>query len=203
MAGERRLNGDLRRFLVANFTDHNLVRVVTQNGTQTACKGQTFFLIYRDLYNAVKLIFDRVLDRYYLVFVVTDLVERRIKRCRLTGTGGPGYQDHSIRLLDIKPKPLNILRVKSNNIEIKILETLVDLLFVENTDNGVLAVNRRHDRNTEIDRAPLVTHAKTTILWEAPLADVEFRHALDSRDQRLMERDVDRIDLGVKRSVDA
>ena len=43
MAGERRVDGDLRGFLVANFADHDLVGVVTQNGTQAAGEREALF----------------------------------------------------------------------------------------------------------------------------------------------------------------
>ena len=39
VAGERRLDGDLSGLLVTNFTDHDLVRIVTQDRTQA--RGQT------------------------------------------------------------------------------------------------------------------------------------------------------------------
>src|SRR5947209_16544015 len=60
--GQGRLNRDLRRLFVANFTDHDLVRIVAQNRTQPAREGQTFFLVDRNLRNAVQLILDRVFD---------------------------------------------------------------------------------------------------------------------------------------------
>ena len=36
VAGERRLDGDLRRFLVAHFPDHDAVRILAQKGAQRA-----------------------------------------------------------------------------------------------------------------------------------------------------------------------
>jgi hypothetical protein len=45
MPGESGLNGNLSSFLVANFTDHDLVGVVAQDGTQTAREGEPFFLV--------------------------------------------------------------------------------------------------------------------------------------------------------------
>ena len=59
VAGERGLNGDLRGFLVANFADHDLVRVVAQNRAQAARERQALFLVHRNLGDAADLIFDR------------------------------------------------------------------------------------------------------------------------------------------------
>ncbi len=36
VAGQRRLHGDLRRFLIANFTNEHDIRIVAKNGAQTA-----------------------------------------------------------------------------------------------------------------------------------------------------------------------
>ena len=51
-----------------------------------------------------KLILDRIFDRDDLVFFVSDFVERRIERRRLTGTGRPGYQHHAVRLSNVTAK---------------------------------------------------------------------------------------------------
>ena len=40
VTGQCRVDGDLRGFLVADFTDQNLVGIVTQNRTQSAREGQ-------------------------------------------------------------------------------------------------------------------------------------------------------------------
>ncbi len=40
VAGERGLDGDLRGFEVADFTDHDDVRVLAQDGAQGLGKGQ-------------------------------------------------------------------------------------------------------------------------------------------------------------------
>ena len=83
------------------------------------------------------------------------------------------------------------------------MKLFVDLFFVENTNDRVFAVNRRHDRNTEVDVASFVTNAETAVLRHATLGDVELRHDLDTRDQRLVISEIDRIDFRVERAVDS
>src|SRR5215831_7052631 len=75
VAGQGRLNGDLRGLFVTNFTDHDLVRIVTQNRAQPAGKGQTLFLVHRDLRDSMQLVFDRILDGDDLVFFVANFVK--------------------------------------------------------------------------------------------------------------------------------
>ena len=61
----------------------------------------------------------------------------------------------------------------------------------------------RHDRDAEINIAPFVAHAKASVLRHTPLGDVEFRHDLDARDERLMISEVNRINFTVERAVNA
>ncbi len=60
--GERRLHGDLRRFLVANFADEHDIRIVAQNRAQPARESQPGLFRNLDLVDPLELIFDRVLD---------------------------------------------------------------------------------------------------------------------------------------------
>ena len=78
VAGQRRLNRNLRGFFVANFSDHDLVRIVAQDRAQAARERQTFLFVHGDLGDAVQLIFDRVLDRDDLVFFIPDFVQRGV-----------------------------------------------------------------------------------------------------------------------------
>ena len=87
VAGQRRLDRDLRGFRVADFADHDLVGVVTQDRAQPAREGQALLLVDRDLRDALQLVLDRILDRDDLVFDRPDLGERARRaswscRCR-------------------------------------------------------------------------------------------------------------------------
>ena len=84
VVGQRRLNCDLRRLFVANFADHDLVRVVAQNRAQAARKRQSFLFVHRNLSDAVQLILDRVFDRDDLIFFVSNFIERGVQSRRLT-----------------------------------------------------------------------------------------------------------------------
>src|SRR5437870_10040376 len=193
VAGQRGLNGNLRRFFVTNFADHDLVRIVAQNRAQPAREGQTLLFVHWNLGDAVQLIFDRVFNGDDLVFFVSDFVERGVERSRLAGAGGPGHQHHAVRLGNIAAKLAQIFLIKTDHIQIEILEGFVNLLLVENTNYGVFAVHGRHDRDTKIDVPRFVTNPKAAVLRHASFGDIQFRHDLDTRDQRLVIREIDRI----------
>ena len=68
VAGQRRLDGDLRGLGVADLADHDLVGVVAQDRAQAARERQPLLLVDRNLRDAAQLVFDRILDRDDLVF---------------------------------------------------------------------------------------------------------------------------------------
>ncbi len=52
VAGKRGVDGNLRRFGVADFAHHDLVGIVTQDRTQAASEGQAFLFVHRNLGDA-------------------------------------------------------------------------------------------------------------------------------------------------------
>ena len=60
VARQRSLHGDLRGLEIADFTDHDDVRVLAQDGTQGLGEGQVDFGIDLGLADAVQLVLDRV-----------------------------------------------------------------------------------------------------------------------------------------------
>src|SRR5262249_41568904 len=80
VSGQCRLDSNLRSLFVTNFADHDLVRIMAQNRSQAAGKGQPFLLVDRDLGDAVQLILDRVFDRDDLVFFIADFIQSSVQR---------------------------------------------------------------------------------------------------------------------------
>src|SRR5208283_692741 len=99
VAGEGRLDGDLGGFGVADFADHDLVRVVAEDGAQTAGEGQTLFFVDRNLGDAAKLVCDRVFDGDDLVFVGLDLVDGGVEGGGFARAGGAGDEHHAVGFL--------------------------------------------------------------------------------------------------------
>ena len=71
VAGERRLDGVLGRFQIADFADQDDVRVVTQNAPQRWRERQPDLRMHLNLVDAFELIFDRVFGRDDLGLVVS------------------------------------------------------------------------------------------------------------------------------------
>ena len=98
MPGKRRLHRDAGGFRIADFTDHDLVRVVAQQGAQAARKGQALALVHRNLQHPRQLILDRVFDRHQLFGAGIDFGEHRIQCGGLAATGRAGHQQHAVGL---------------------------------------------------------------------------------------------------------
>ena len=80
MAGNRSLYRNSRRFLVTNLTNHNNIRVLSQNRAQRGGKGQAGFNINLHLIDAVNVGLHRVLNRYNIHRIAVQLTQRRIQR---------------------------------------------------------------------------------------------------------------------------
>src|SRR6185312_4124170 len=151
----------------------------------------------------MELVFNGILDSDDLVFFVADLVEGGVKRGGLTRASRPGHQYHTIGFSNVAPKFSEILFGKAHHIQVQIAKFLVNLLFVENTNDRVLAMNGGHDGHAEVHVAALIPDSKAAVLRHAALGDIEFGHYLDTRNQRLVISEVDGIDFGVQRPVNA
>ena len=116
---------------------------------------------------------------------------------------GSGHQNHSVRLVDVAPELLQVGFGKTDDIQAQRPEFFADRFLVENTDDRIFAVNRRHDRNAEVDRASLVARLEASVLRNAALGNVEFRHDLDARNDRRVMFLGDRRHRFGQRAVDA
>ncbi len=193
VAGERGLNGDLRRLGVADFADHDFVRVVAQDRAQAARKRQSLFLVDRNLCDAAQLILDRVFNGDDLIFVGLDLVYRGVQRCSLAAARRPRDQHHAVRFLDVAAELAQVVLIKTNHIQGERAELLGHRLFVEHAQHSVFAVNRwlladrRHRLrqyavNTELDHHRVVPRLNMNVR-SAPLQRSEDRR-IDQADDR-------------------
>src|SRR6476646_4730223 len=182
VAGERRLDGDLRGFRIANFSHHDLVGIVAQNGAQPAGEGQPFFFIDRDLRDAADLVLDRIFDSDDLVFVGLDLVDGGVERGGLAAARRPGDQHHAVGLSNVAPEALEVVVAETHHVEHQRAELLAHGLFVQHAQYGVLAVNGGHDGHAEVDLPPVVLDAEAAVLRDPALGNVQLAHDLNAGD---------------------
>ena len=87
VAGQRRLDGDLRGLEVADLADHDDVGVLPQDRAQRVGEGEADLRLHLDLVDAGQLVLDRVLDGEDLHVGLVQPVERRVERRRLAAAG--------------------------------------------------------------------------------------------------------------------
>ena len=97
---KRRLHGDLRGLEVADFADHDDVRVLAQDRAQPARERHLDARVDLRLADAVDVVLDRVLDRHDVARAVVDAIERGVQRRRLAGAGRAGDEQDAVRLVD-------------------------------------------------------------------------------------------------------
>ncbi len=64
------------------------------------------------------------------------------------------------------------------------VELLAHRLLVQHAQHGILAVNRRHDGDAEVDQAVLVANSEAAVLRHAALGNVQLAHDLDAAQNR-------------------
>ena len=109
VAGQGRLDGDLRGLEVTNLADEDDVRVLPQERTQRAREVEPDVVVHLDLIDSEQVVLDRILGRGDVRVRLVELRQGRIERRRLSGTGGPGDQDHPVREMNALPEAFESL----------------------------------------------------------------------------------------------
>src|SRR5256884_2812856 len=174
VAGERRLNGDLGGFLVADFAHHDLVGVVAQDGAQPARESEALFLVDRNLRDAAELILDRIFDGDDFVFVGLDLIDGRVERSGLAGTRRTRHENHAIGFANVAPEAAGFFPGETHDVQSKALEFLGKRFFVQDAEDRIFTVTGGHDGEAQINVPPLVFHAEAAVLGNATLGNVQI-----------------------------
>ena len=106
MAGEARLHRDLRGFEIADFTDHDDVRVLAQDSAQGAGEGELYLGVHLGLADAIQVVFDGVFHRDDVVALGIQLRQTGIEGGGLARTRGAGHQNDAVGLMDQMIQPL-------------------------------------------------------------------------------------------------
>lgn len=101
VSGDGRLYGDAGGLLVTDLTDHDDIRVLTQDGTQCRCESQVCLGVDLYLVDTVNIGLDRILngDDVHVFFI--QFAQCGIQGGGLTTSGRSGYQDDTVRIFRI------------------------------------------------------------------------------------------------------
>src|SRR5262249_58067688 len=86
------------RLRIPDLADHDHVGIRSEHRPQPNRKGEPGLAVHPDLVDPVQLVLDGVLDRDDVLVDLVELLESRVERCRLTGTGRTGDEDGAVGL---------------------------------------------------------------------------------------------------------
>ena len=179
MAGQRRLDRDLRGLQIADLADHDHVRVVAQHRAQDMGEAQPDLRLDLDLVDAVELILDRVLDGQHLAVRRVELDQRGVERGGLAAAGRAGDQDDAVR-----PGQRLAIGRERLGLEAERDEVERHAAAIEHAQHHALAVHGRQGRDAQVDVLAAHREADAAVLRQPALGDVEPRHDLEARDDR-------------------
>ena len=99
VAGERRLDADRRRLVVAHLADHDHVGIGAQERAHRRGEGEVDLRLHLHLAQTLLRDFDRVLRRPDLHVLGVDEAEGGVQRRRLAGAGRTDHEADAVRLL--------------------------------------------------------------------------------------------------------
>ena len=206
MAGERRLNGDLRRLEVARLADKDAVRILAEKSAKAAGEVQADRFVDRHLHDAVDVILDRIFRGEQFGVRLVDFPQARVERGRFARAGRAGHDDDAVGQFDHLTQGLFNALGHAEFVQIEL-----DRRTVQNTQHDALAVLRGQggDAQVDVEGFPVADDASldASVLRQAALGDVEVGDDLHARDQFAADRAVGLAvgagEKGFERPVDA
>ena len=175
--------GDFRRLPVADFPDHQNIRILADDRAEAFFEGEPCFFIHLDLRHALDPVLHGILDRDDIHRRVIQEPERRIERRRLSRTGRPGRENHPC----FPSKALHEkLFLDIHHPEMVILYEIY--LPGENADDDRLAVEGGQRGNAEIIGNAVHGFRIRPVLRQPALGDVHAPDDLGAHGYRLLHR---------------
>ena len=197
MAGERRLERDLRRLPVADLAHHDDVGVLPQHVAERLGEADADLRLHGHLVERVDDELDRVLDRDDVDLGRRDGAQRRVERRRLAAARGARDQDHPVRA---REELLGHLQLAVEHPELR--QLVQERARVEDADDELLAEGDGDGRHAHLDLAVAARGLDAAVLRAPLLGDVEARQRLDARDDGRVHHLGQLVDV-VEHAVDA
>lgn len=179
VAGEGRLDGDAAGFQVADFTDHDHVRVLAHDGAQRAGEVEADGRFHLDLVDALKLVFHRVFHGDDLALGGIEPRQRGVQGGGLARAGGPGDEQDTVGPFEHFEEGFQALAIEAQALEIELHG-----LAVEQTHDHRFAKTGGHRGHPQVQLLALDAQHDAPVLGQAPLGDVQARHDLHPRNHR-------------------
>ena len=183
VSGQSGLDGDSRGVGVADLADEDHIRVLPQDGLETAGEGDPGLLVDLDLVDPGHGVLDRVLDGHDVALGAVQLAERAVERGGLAAAGRPGADDHAVRRLQHS----GVARGhRLGHAELRQPEQRAAL--VQQPEDDLFPADHRRTRDPDVHRAAFDLHADLAVLRASPLDDVHPTEDLDPARHRRAHR---------------
>ena len=185
MSGLRRLDSDFGSFKVADFADHDHVRILTQKAAQGCGEGHAAFLVLLHLVDAGQTDFHRVFDRGNVALFFVENAECGVQRHRLARARWTSDQHHAVGFSDCVEKEFLLVRLVAQFFDAELRRAAV-----ENTQHDLLAEQCRQSTDAEIDLPGFgQIELDAPVLRHAFFGDVQLRHDFETRGDALAQFD--------------
>ena len=171
MAGHRGAECHFCRFLIANLTDQNDIRILPHHGANATGEIEFGDFIDRRLANHRHRIFDRIFQRHDIDGFGVDVIQDRIKRRGFTRAGGTGHENDAFGPRHHEAQHLQFIFTQT-----QIFQWHDAFLPVKNTQHNVFAVRGGLCGYPKVNRTAGQAERNSPILRRACFRDV---HAAD------------------------
>src|SRR5882724_4716973 len=183
MAGQCRVDGDLCGFAVADFTDHNDIRILADERAHRRGEGQPDRRLDLRLVDARNLVFDGILDGKDLSRRLVQDRQHGRERRGLSASGRARDQDQPMRQRQQTAQRRFVAAEQSDLAQIE-----QAAIARQQADYDALAVLRWHGGDADIDLNPSDPRPCGAVLRQPAFRDVKSGQDLDTGDDGLRRR---------------
>ena len=184
VTGLRGLDRDFGGFQVADFADHDHVRILAQEGFERGRECEAGLVVDVDLVDARQLDFRRIFRSGNVDVGLVEDIEAGVERHGFTGTGGAGDQYHAVGALHGSQQRLFLPGLVAQR-----LDPELRTRRIENPHDDLFAVERGQRADPEVDRTRLRQHhLHPAVLRHAFFCDIQARQHLDARCDLVLDR---------------
>ena len=182
MSRDGSAHGDLCGLTISDLADRDDIRVLAQNGAQTAGEGHAGLIIDLDLVDAADIVLYRILERDQIDFSGIELVDHGVQGSGFTGTGGADNEDHTVLHSDQLAIFFQVSAGKTDFIRADKTSG-----FVQETRDDLLTVYRGKGRDTKVQVLVADSDIEAAVLGDTALRYIHTAHDLDTGNNRCLQ----------------
>ena len=177
VSSEAGLNGDLRRFKIADFTHQNDVGILTQETSQQLGEGEFLIVIHLTLNQSGNVIFNGILGGEDFCAGVIQFVQCGVERGGFTAAGWTRDNHNSIWPVNETADFFKVVLAQAN-----FIQTQLHVASIQYAHDHAFAEHGRQHRHAKVDWRVVQVQFNASVLRQAPFSDVQFGHDLHAAD---------------------